>query len=116
MIQDTRKLTLIRCLEDCATRAESCAESAVNLPGAGTCVSACRDAVALCRLSAELVARDSSMISFVLPVCELSCAACGDACEEHFGGCFGDCARHCRHVQRAMDRFQQREEALDAPA
>jgi hypothetical protein len=49
------------------------------------------------------------MTSLVLPACELSCAACADACEEHFGSFFGDCARQCGEVQRAMDRLQQRE-------
>jgi hypothetical protein len=109
MTLDTRRHALIRCLQDCATRAEHCAESAVSLPRAGTCVSACRDAAALCRLSAELLARESPMTSLVLPACELSCAACADACEEHFGSFFGDCARQCGEVQRAMDRLQQRE-------
>lgn len=117
---DTRKRTLARCLEDCATRADQCAESALGMPQARACVSACRDTAALCRLAAELLVRESTMTSLMLPICDLACATCADACEEHFDSALGDCARRCRRqcraVQRAMDQLQRREGLSAQPA
>ena len=97
---------LVRCLQDCATQSEHCATVATGLIGKRQCISLCHDTAALCRLGAELLARESELTSWLLPACELACLACADECEKHIGSFFGECARQCRSLSSVMDRAQ----------
>ncbi len=95
---------IISCLQSCATACENCATLATRqVVGAEECIVACRDTAALCSLIAELMARESSLSNWLLPVCELACDSCADECELHREMLFGDCARQCRELHVVLD-------------
>jgi hypothetical protein len=103
---------LVQCLQACATQAERCAVMATHSPGSEACVSACRDMAGLCWLGSELLSRESPMADWLLPIAELACATCVDACEEQLGSLFNDCLRQCRELPRTLDRVQRRHAAV----
>ncbi len=94
-----RRQRLIRALQDCATATEHCASLATGLSDMTDTIESCRDAAALCRVTAELLARGSAFDTWLVPASILAAEVCESECGVHMGKFFQEASAACRRVR-----------------
>jgi len=88
------------CADDCDTCARACEACIVALSAQASAegkesANGFRDCASVCRLAAELFARESRFARQISQQCARICAACAAECRLREGIAFAECARAC---------------------
>jgi len=97
---------IIDALVACAAECEHCATACLQEEDVKMmirCIQLDRDCSALCRTTADALARNSENAQVFLDACAAICAACGEECEKH--------AQHMDHCRACAEACRRCEEA-----
>ena len=94
-------LDCIAACNECATECGSCFSHMVGKDSPNECPACCIDCAALCRLSADAMARNSPFAKEICALCAKACDRCAEECGAHDMEHCKRCAEACRRCAAA---------------
>lgn len=91
----------ITACDTCATECGSCFSHMVGKESANDCPACCIECAAMCRLSADAMARNSPFQKDICALCAKVCDWCAEQCAAHDMAHCKQCAEACRRCADA---------------
>ena len=99
------------CIDACYRCADACDHCSVaclsedNVKEMERCIRLDMDCAAVCRLTAEVMARESECHIMVCRLCEKICTACAEECGKHQHEHCQNCAQQCRECAQLCQKM-----------